>query len=86
MDPNIEQTRSSYNKNAVQIADGFWEIELTESWDAFSRTLPGGAKVADIGCGPSRDTAQFNQRGYWTTGLDYSSGMLKEAIQHGVLA
>lgn len=81
LDSDLDRTRNSYDKYATQIADGFWGTELNQSWDAFSHTLPQGAKVADIGCGPGRDTAQFRQRGYWTTGLDYSSGMLQEAMQ-----
>lgn len=81
MDNRDRRTRASYDANAAEISDGFWEFELTETWDAFTRTLPSGARLADIGCGPGRDTAQFTQRGFWTAGLDFSTGMLREALQ-----
>ncbi len=81
MKSELNQTRDSYDKHAVEIADGFWEFELTDTWNTFSQSLPAGAKVADIGCGPGRDTGQFIQRGFWTTGIDYSSGMLQEAMR-----
>ena len=81
MNSELNQTRDSYDQFAVEIADGFWEFELTDTWNTFSQSLPEGAKVADIGCGPGRDTGQFTQRGFWTTGLDFSSGMLHEAMR-----
>ena len=81
MKPEIDPTRKSYDQFAVQAADRFWGFELTETWEDFDHSLPRGAKVADIGCGPGRDTAQFNQRGFWATGLDYSIGILQEAMR-----
>lgn len=79
MNKRDEFTRKAYDLNAAQIAEGFWQFELTETWDAFTQELAQDARVVDIGCGPGRDTAQFIQRGFWATGLDYSTGMLGEA-------
>jgi ubiquinone/menaquinone biosynthesis C-methylase UbiE len=74
-----EITQNAYDQNAAQIAEGFWQFELTETWDAFTQRLAQGVRIADIGCGPGRDTAQFVQRGFRVAGLDYSFGMLGEA-------
>ena len=81
MDSKLDQTRDSYDRNAFQISEGFWQSDLGEMWDDFCQFLRSGAKVVDVGCGPGRDTALFTRRGYWTTGLDYSRGMLQEALQ-----
>ena len=77
----LDQTRSSYDENAAQIAEGFWNTELTNIWDRFRQPLPEGAKIADIGCGAGRDTGYFLQHGYLAIGLDYSRGMLLEAMR-----
>ena len=77
----LDQTRTSYDANAAQIAEGFWNTDLTEIWNTFREGLPEGAKIADIGCGAGRDTDFFTQHGFWTVGLDYSHGMLREAIR-----
>ena len=76
-----ERTRNTYDQNAAQIAEGFWQFELSETWDVFTQGLAQGARIVDIGCGPGRDTVQFIQRGFRAAGLDYSIGMLAEAQQ-----
>jgi len=81
MPTNPDPTQQTYDEFAAQIADRFWETELPRAWDAFCARLPQGAMVADLGCGAGRDTGQFTGRGYWTVGIDYSFGMLRQAVQ-----
>ena len=54
----------------------------------FLATLPRGARVADLGCGPALDAAGFGQKGYQPVGVDLSVGMLRMAppVMHGRLA
>ena len=81
MKPPLDQTRASYDEHALQIADGFWNAQLTNIWETFRQGLPEGAKIADVGCGAGRDTAYFLQHEYQAVGLDYSRGMLLEAMR-----
>ena len=46
---------------------------------AFLTSLPVGAVVADLGCGPARDGARFAAEGFRVVGMDLSSGMLAAA-------
>jgi SAM-dependent methyltransferase len=41
--------------------------------------LPKGATILDIGCGTGRHAVELAKAGYAVTGLDISSGMLREA-------
>jgi SAM-dependent methyltransferase len=41
--------------------------------------LPAGASIIDIGCGTGRHAVELARAGYAVTGVDISSGMLREA-------
>ena len=45
----------------------------------FARELGPGTRVADVGCGPGRDTAELRGYGLVVAGLDLSMGMLRAA-------
>ena len=81
MPADPDPTQQTYDEFAAQIADRFWETDLVRAWDAFCALLPEGATVADLGCGGGRDIGQFTRRGFTTTGMDYSFGMLRQAAQ-----
>ena len=48
---------------------------------AFAARLPRVADIADLGCGPADDGAQFARAGHRVTGLDRSAGMLAYAAR-----
>ncbi len=48
---------------------------------AFAARLPRVADVADLGCGPAVDGAQFAQAGHRVIGIDRSAGMLVYAAR-----
>lgn len=81
MPNNPDPTRQTYDTYAAQIAERFWKTDLSRSWDAFGARLPEGALVADLGCGPGRDTGHFTGRGFQVVGMDYSYGMLRQAAE-----
>lgn len=81
MPTNPDPTQETYNTYAPQIAERYWETDLTRAWEAFSVLLKPDAIVADLGCGPGRDTGQFSGRGFRAIGMDYSYGMLLQATE-----
>ena len=48
---------------------------------AFTARLPRVADLADLGCGPGHDGAQFARAGHRVTGIDRSAGMLAHAAR-----
>lgn len=52
--------------------------QLERHWCA---NLPGGARVADLGCGPALDAERFARAGYRVVGVDLSAGMLRMAAR-----
>jgi len=41
--------------------------------------LTSGQRILDMGCGTGRHTLELARRGYYVTGVDFSSGMLEQA-------
>ena len=66
-------------------AHDYMEEEYAQNWRNevdFLETeleLDPGSHILDVGCGTGRHSVEFARRGYQVTGLDFSSGMLKEA-------
>lgn len=76
-----DPTTETYDQFAAQIAERFWQTDLTHIWEEFCALLPAGARILDVGCGAGRDAAQFRGRGFRVVGIDMSYGMLQEAMR-----
>ena len=74
-----DPTTQTYDQFAAQIAERFWQTDLTHIWKEFCALLPAGSRILDVGCGAGRDMAQFRSRGFFVAGMDLSIGMLREA-------
>jgi len=74
-----DPTTETYDQFAAQIAERFWETDLTHIWEEFCALLPAGSRILDVGCGGGRDAAQFRAHGFNVVGMDLSFGMLLEA-------
>ncbi len=74
-----DPTTETYDQFAAQIAERFWETDLTHIWEEFCGLLSAGSPILDAGCGAGRDAAQFRSRGFPVVGMDLSLGMLLEA-------
>jgi SAM-dependent methyltransferase len=78
-----KQNQAAYD----QIADLYVARHATRDrsfpdlWAAFAAHLPPRAAVADLGCGPATDGAQFTQAGFRVVGIDRSAGMLAYAAR-----
>ncbi len=76
-----KSTIKTYDRMAERYASAqtypnFWleEVETFEKYLA-------GRRILDAGCGPGRDTRLFIAKGYDTTSIDLSAGLLKEAMR-----
>jgi SAM-dependent methyltransferase len=78
-----DKTRQTYDQHAAEIAERFWGVELTRSWEAFLSALTPQARIIDIGCGAGRDVYHFIGQGASAFGLDTSAGLLGEAVKRG---
>ncbi|MBW7457330.1 class I SAM-dependent methyltransferase [Paenibacillus sepulcri] len=54
------------------------EVERMSSW----LSLPGAAKILDIGCGTGRHSLALASLGYCVTGVDLSEVLLEQAREH----
>ncbi len=75
----VEITTRTYDQIAAAFAERWWNVHLDQALDSFASRLEPGARVLDLGCGPGRDIALLQKRGFEVVGLDRSQGMLREA-------
>jgi SAM-dependent methyltransferase len=71
--------RDTYDAIALDYharANRIWP-ELPAAVARFAQAVPAGDWVADVGCGPGRDTALLRSAGLRAVGLDLSLGMLR---------
>jgi SAM-dependent methyltransferase len=85
MSDPVRQTRATYDVIAADYA-ARWTAPhwAAAEFDVLSGSLPRGARVADVGCGPGHHTQLLRERGFMTAGLDLSFGMLRSRQMPGV--
>jgi SAM-dependent methyltransferase len=87
VDDPTSTTRDTYDRIADSYrerAAGGWP-EQADDIVAFRASLPDpGGWVADVGCGPGRDTAALRAAGLRTVGVDLSIGQLRAGGLDGV--
>jgi len=85
-----DELRRTYDRiaPAFAAANAAMPPNLAALADTLARHVGGRGLIADIGCGPGRDTAWLERAGQRVLGLDLSFQMLKQAqrVTHGRLA
>lgn len=77
-----------YNKNAEQFIERTFNLNVSDTLSQFTKNLPIGSKVLDVGCGSGRDTATLKSLGYEVTAFDASEELVKAAskkINHPII-
>jgi SAM-dependent methyltransferase len=82
----VAATRATYDVVAEEFRQRTWTptFDLDAELDWLVDHLPPDGLVADVGCGPGRDTRLFRERGVKAIGVDLSMGMLRAAGLDGV--
>ncbi|GGS96941.1 class I SAM-dependent methyltransferase [Nonomuraea spiralis] len=88
MSDPIAHTTATYDRIASDYDERFTDPPpaFAAFRERFASALPAGARIADLGCGPGRETAWFKERGLAPVGVDRSIGMAKLAAGRGVPA
>lgn len=73
----LTKTREVYDAIAAEYAAIY--SGPTDLLEDFSRLLPEGAAVIDLGCGVGTDAGYLSEHGFDVTGIDFSEGMLEQA-------
>jgi ubiquinone/menaquinone biosynthesis C-methylase UbiE len=80
--------RQTYDRIARRYAERQLQLQTgAEHWLAelerrFVASLPGGALVAELGCGPAYDALRLAATGLQVVGVDFSEGMLSVASEN----
>ena len=71
-----------YNQNASEYFEQTVDIDMQDCWDGFTKLLPEGGSILDLGCGSGRDSAYFIDHGFDVTAMDASEEMCDLASIH----
>ena len=72
MRAETESTLNYYNEKAQAFCRDTQDVEFLEFQRAFTRHLPEGGRILDLGCGSGRDSKAFLTAGYQVTAVDGS--------------
>ena len=81
-------TEEYYNENAEIFVENTFHVNVLEFIDTFTKNLPKGGKILDVGCGSGRNTLTFKQLGFEVIAFDASKELVKLAsskINHKIL-
>ena len=80
---SLKTTIAAYDQRAAFFVAHNQGRNLERYLVGFTRHVPRGGLVLDVGCGPGWDSVAFMQRGFRAVALDLSRGMLDEAQKAG---
>lgn len=79
---HMQTTIAYYNQNATQFYNTTVSVDMTETLQKFTQTLPPQAThILDLGCGSGRDSLYFLNHGYQITAIDGSPELCKKAAK-----
>jgi SAM-dependent methyltransferase len=71
-----------YQQNADEFFSGTVNVDMSNIYQHFTKSLPANALILDAGCGSGRDTKAFLNMGYKVEAFDASSEMVTRASIH----
>ena len=73
---SVPSTISYYNKNSESFIESTREVDVSELYSPFLKSIPMNGRILDLGCGSGRDTRHFVENSYDVVALDASSEMV----------
>ena len=74
---DMNQTIDYYNKNSEKFFKNTVNIDLSELYANFLKSIPEKGTILDLGCGSGRDSLYFLKKGFIVTSVDASEEMVK---------
>jgi len=74
-----DETLRYYDEHVQTYEANTLHVDMTALYEPFLRQLPQGGSILDLGCGPGRDVAAFQERGFEVVGVDGSANMVAAA-------
>lgn len=74
-------TLNYYNEKALAFCKDTRDVDFSAFQTAFTRHLPEGGRILDLGCGSGRDSKAFLKAGYQVTAVDGSSELCRIASE-----
>lgn len=71
-----------YSKNAGEYFERTVKLDMQDNYERFTKLLPEGGSILDLGCGSGRDSGYFVSCGYDVTAMDASEEMCNLASVH----
>jgi SAM-dependent methyltransferase len=83
----VGETQGTYDLITAEFArqNALAWPDLADNIEALTTSLPPGSVVADVGCGPGRDTALLRAGGLRVVGMDLSFGQLRTSGLTGMV-
>jgi SAM-dependent methyltransferase len=83
----VGETQGTYDLITAEFArqNALAWPDLADNIEALTSSLPPGSVVADVGCGPGRDTALLRAGGLRVVGMDLSFGQLRTSGLTGMV-
>jgi SAM-dependent methyltransferase len=80
MADKYQTTKESYDKHVDEYVKNTYHATPPPLQD-FIQSLPTGAMVVDLGCGPGRDSSAFIEAGINYLGIDFSEATIEKASE-----
>jgi SAM-dependent methyltransferase len=73
---SVPSTISYYNRNSESFIESTLEVDVSELYSPFLKSVPRNGRILDLGCGSGRDTRYFVENSYDVVAVDASSEMV----------
>lgn len=74
-----DPTQEFYESHAAPYEEQTKDLLPKELLERFTKLLPPGGQVLEVGCAYGRDSAFLAEHGFHVTGLDYSKALIRRA-------
>ena len=78
----MDNTKIYYQENSLEYFQSTINVDISSQYDHFTKYVPVGSRILDLGCGSGRDTKAFLNKGYVVDAIDGSEDLCKLASDY----